>query len=171
MNKKITHNPFYNRFYVKLNLIGLLLLALWLPLRAAIPHVNAASLIKVSGRIVDENNQALPGVTVHIKNSSTGVATDANGEYSISAEQGSTLIYSSVGYITQEIVVHDSNISLQLKPKANMLTEVVAIGYQSVRKSDVTGAISSVKASELNLSAPTIGQALVGKLAGVQVSQ
>jgi TonB-linked SusC/RagA family outer membrane protein len=52
-----------------------------------------------------------------------------------------------------------------------MLTEVVAIGYQSIRKSDVTGAISSVKASELNLSAPTLGQALAGKVAGVQVSQ
>ncbi|RZK86594.1 MAG: SusC/RagA family protein, partial [Pedobacter sp.] len=83
-----------------------------------------------------------------------------------------TLVFSFIGYETQEILVSGSKtINVKLKESNNTLNEVVAIGYQKIRKSDVTGAISSVKASEMNLSAPTVGQALVGKVAGVQVSQ
>jgi TonB-linked SusC/RagA family outer membrane protein len=171
MNKKITHNPL-KKFYVKFNLIGLLLLAFCLPLSAAVSPNNAYNAIKVSGVVLDETGQPLPGVSVYEKVSHKGGATNTNGEFNISAEPGSTLVFSFIGYETQEVVVGDkTNITVHMKPAANMLNEVVAIGYQTMRKSDVTGAISSVKADELNLSSPTLGQALVGKIAGVQVSQ
>jgi len=174
MNKKITHKSFM-KFYAMFNLIAILTMAVTLSVTAAPVHSNTShnvkALIKVSGVVTDETNQPLPGVSVHIKGSQTGVTTDINGRFSISAEQNSTLVFSFIGYTSQEIAVDRADIRVQLKPQTNVLNEVVAIGYQTVRKSDVTGAISSVKAEELNKSAPTLGQALVGKVAGVQISQ
>jgi len=138
---------------------------------AAKPAASAATFDNITGTVIDETDQPLPGVTVKVKNTSVAVSTDAKGHFSINADRGATLVFSFIGYISQEITYTGSPINVKLKPQANMLNEVVAIGYQTMRKSDVTGAISSVKASELNLAAPTLGQALVGKIAGVQVSQ
>lgn len=170
MNKKITHN-LLRKFYVKLNLLAILL-ALCTSVNAAVLAKNISAPVKISGTVTDENNQPLPGASVQVKGTTNGITTDINGKYSLSAEQGSTIIFSFIGYTSQSVVVSSNpTVNIQLKPQNNVLNEVVAIGYQSVRRSDATGAISSVKASELNLSAPTIGQALVGKVAGVQVSQ
>jgi TonB-linked SusC/RagA family outer membrane protein len=137
----------------------------------AVPVKQDAAVIKVSGTVVDENNQPLPGVSVRIKSTNKGVATNVDGKYTINAEEGATLEFAFVGYTTQEAKVEGASINIKLVPQANILNEVVAVGYQTMRKSDFTGAISSVKASELNLSAPTLGQALVGTVAGVQVQQ
>ncbi|MFF5381571.1 SusC/RagA family TonB-linked outer membrane protein [Pedobacter suwonensis] len=126
----------------------------------------------VSGIVTDQNNQPLPGVSVFEKKTKKTTVTDANGRYSINVEEGAVLVFSYIGYDNQEVSVNGSqNINVILKESSNTLNEVVAIGYQKIRKSDVTGAISSVKASEMNLTSPTVGQALVGKVAGVQVSQ
>ena len=126
----------------------------------------------VSGMVTDQNNQPLPGVSVFEKKTKKTTVTDTNGKYTISVEDGAALVFSYIGYDSQEVQVNGrQNINVILKESSNTLNEVVAIGYQKIRKSDVTGAISSVKASELNLTSPTIGQALVGKVAGVQVSQ
>jgi TonB-linked SusC/RagA family outer membrane protein len=162
MKKKITHDLF-KRFNHKLffAIFSFLLL---------VASANAAT--QISGTVTDEHNQPLPGVTVRIKNTTQAVSTDVNGKYAISADQGTILTYSFIGYITREITVGSTAlIDVKLVPQGNMLQEVVAIGYQTIRKSDLTGSISSVKASDLNLSAPTLGQALAGKVAGVQVSQ
>ncbi|MEO6980419.1 MAG: carboxypeptidase-like regulatory domain-containing protein, partial [Mucilaginibacter sp.] len=124
--------------------------------------------VRITGTVVDEKDLPLPGVSVYEKTSHKGTATDVNGKYTVTAEQGATLVFSFVGYASQEVVVgSQAEINIKLKPAANILNEVVAIGYQTVRKSDFTGAVASVKANELNLSAPTVGQALVGKVAGV----
>jgi TonB-dependent starch-binding outer membrane protein SusC len=126
----------------------------------------------VSGTVTDQNNQPLPGVSVFEKKTKKTTVTDSNGKYSISVEDGAILVFSYIGYDNQEVAVNGrQNINVTLKESSNTLNEVVAIGYQKIRKSDVTGAISSVKASEMNLTSPTVGQALVGKVAGVQVSQ
>lgn len=124
----------------------------------------------VSGTVVDEKDQAMEGVTVQVKGTRKTVKTNAQGKFTIEAEQGSTLVITSVGYAPQEITVNGNSVSIRLKEDSKTLEEVY-VGYQRVRKSDLTGAVSSVKSSELNLSTPTIGQALVGKVAGVQVSQ
>ena len=129
------------------------------------------AVITIEGTIVDAQRQPLPGVSVFEKVSKKGTVTDQNGRYTISVEAGQTLVFSFIGYISQEVTVAQKrNLNITLLENSNALEEV-SIGYQRVRKSDVTGAISSVKASELNLTAPTVGQALVGKVAGVQVSQ
>lgn len=163
MNKKINHD-------LLKKLLFSFMAAFFIAVQAFAQ--NTQGNIKISGTVNDENGNALPGVTVHIKDTNKGVSTDVNGKYSISASTGTVLVYSFVGYLTSERTVGEAaNISLQLKPQANMLNEVVAIGYQTIRKSDVTGSIASVKSGDLNLSAPNLGQALVGKVSGVQVSQ
>ncbi|HEY0176853.1 MAG TPA: SusC/RagA family TonB-linked outer membrane protein, partial [Pedobacter sp.] len=128
--------------------------------------------VEVTGVVTDFNNQPLPGVTVVDVSSGRKAGTDVNGKYSISVASGSKLSFNYLGYDTQVVLITNQTVvNIRLKESSNSLQEVVAIGYQTVRKSDVTGAIGSVKASEMNLTAPTIGQALVGKVAGVQVSQ
>ena len=124
----------------------------------------------VSGTVTDEKEQPVAGVNVMIKNSKRGVTTDAKGQFNIEATQGSILVFSAVGYTTQEVPVTGSTMNVQLKGDAKMMEEVF-VGYSRLRKSDITGSISSVKASELNLSTPTLSQALVGKVAGVQIAQ
>lgn len=128
--------------------------------------------VRISGTVTDETNQPVPGVSVMIKGTQTGTVTDVNGKYALSAEPGSSLVFTFIGYTRQEVVIGSrQQVNIKLLPANTMLNEVVAIGYQSIRKSDVTGSIASVKSSDLNLSSPSLGQALVGKMAGVQVSQ
>ncbi|WP_205940979.1 SusC/RagA family TonB-linked outer membrane protein [Pedobacter yonginense] len=133
---------------------------------------NNKAVVTVNGTVSDQNGQPLPGVNVYEKKTKKATVTDGNGKFSISVEDGAVLIFSFIGFDSQEVSVNGrQTLNIVLKENSNTLNEVVAIGYQKIRKSDVTGAISSVKASELNLTSPTVGQALVGKVAGVQVSQ
>jgi TonB-linked SusC/RagA family outer membrane protein len=133
--------------------------------------VQAQNDKKVSGIVTDENNKPLQGLTVFIKGTKKATVTNSDGSYTITAGKGSILIFSHTGYIYQEVAVGNSN-NVNIKMKEDIKTlEEVSVGYQRLRKSDLTGAVSSVKAKELNLSSPTLGQALVGKVAGVQVSQ
>lgn len=133
---------------------------------------KAAAQVQVSGIVTDLQGEALPGVTVIDLTSGRKTGTDGSGKYAINATEGGKLSFNYIGYDKVELTVSGQTVlNVKLKESSNSLQEVVAIGYQKIRKADVTGAISSVKASELNLTAPTIGQALVGKVAGVQVSQ
>jgi TonB-linked SusC/RagA family outer membrane protein len=127
---------------------------------------------KIDGTVADNNGQPVVGATVHVKGTNLSTVTDANGHYTIAAAPGMHLEISSVGYTAQDVLVKGvSTLDVRLREGANALDEVVFIGYQKLRKSDFTGAVASVKAGELNVSSPTIGQALVGKVAGVVVSQ
>lgn len=131
-----------------------------------------AQTIRVTGVVTDESNQALAGVSIVEKSSKKTVISDESGRYSIEAIANGTLVFTYTGSAMQEVSIQSrSVINVQLKTEAKVLDEVVSIGYQRLRKSDITGAVSSVKARELNLSSPTLSQALVGKVAGVQVSQ
>jgi len=173
MHKKITLNLFKG-FLSKKSLFMILFFALAVTAGAHSKTGRSSQPpLAISGIVTDDTNQPLPGVSVYDKNNRQhGTVTDINGKYSLTVEQGTTLVFSFVGFISQEAFVGQaSTISIKLKPQTNLLNEVVAIGYQSIRKSDVTGSIASVKSSDLNLSSPSLGQALVGKMAGVQVSQ
>jgi TonB-linked SusC/RagA family outer membrane protein len=126
---------------------------------------------KVSGVITDEKGQPLAGVTVTSSSSKKAVVTNEKGEYTIPVKKGAKLILTSTGYLMQEVPVTDAGeMRVTLKEDVKVLDEV-SIGYQKLRKSDLTGAVTSIKAKELNLTTPTLSQALVGKAAGVQVSQ
>jgi hypothetical protein len=151
MNKKITYD-LLGGFLLK-PFLFLMIMALAFNSNAATPHKTGRNLaIQISGTVTDETNQPLPGVSVRIKNSDKGTATDAKGKYSLAANEGTILVFNFIGYTQQEVTVGSSEtINVKLMPKANMLNEVVAIGYQTIRKSDVTGSISSVKSSDLYL--------------------
>ena len=127
---------------------------------------------KIDGLVADDNGQPVVGATVHVKGSKYSVETNEKGVYSIQVMPGAQLEVSSIGFNTEEVTFKgNSPLDIRMHPGTNVLNEVVFIGYQKMRKSDFTGAIASVKSDELNVSAPTAGQALVGKVAGVVVSQ
>jgi hypothetical protein len=110
-------------------------------------------------------------VNVTVQNKQKTVITDAAGKFSIAGVNGDVLVFSAVGYESTSVKINGATIKVQLREAIKTLDEIVSIGYQKVRKSDITGAIASVKAREMNLSTPTLSQALVGKVAGVQISQ
>ncbi|RYY52190.1 MAG: SusC/RagA family protein, partial [Chitinophagaceae bacterium] len=128
--------------------------------------------LTVKGLVTKSNNTPIEGVSVTVKNGTNGTATDASGAYSLETTNEAVLVFSATGFNAQEVRVNNRGIiNITLIDSVRMLDEVVSIGYSRLRKSDITGAVSSVKAKELNLSSPTLSQALVGKVAGVQVSQ
>lgn len=125
----------------------------------------------VTGRITSETGAGLPGVTVLIKGTSTATQTDVDGRYSISAPAGATLVFSFVGYASQEVPVGGrSTVDSQLAVDAQGLAEVVVVGYLAQDRQNVTSAVSSLDVREA-IKAPvaTASQALQGRVAGVQV--
>lgn len=124
----------------------------------------------VSGVVTDASGP-VAGVAVIVKGTSTGTSTDLNGAYSIRASQSDVLVYSFLGYKTQEIAVQSRNrIDVRLESDAQMVDEVVVVGYGVQKKSLVTGAISSVKGTDLETTGVMrADDALAGKTAGVQV--
>mgnify|MGYP005811138765 CR=1 FL=1 len=145
-------------------------------------HTNANAKIpdqiqqdrSVTGTIVDENDQPLPGATVMVLGTNQGTTASFDGEFEITVPSGSdTLVFSYIGYITQEIVLNgQTTLSIKLLPDTTNLNEVVVVGYGTQKKKDVVGAISSVKSEELVLSStPSVGQALQGRVSGLQIVQ
>ena len=175
MQQKFLHDSFFKRGLMAGRFAGLVFAACVLTTTVTNARTTSrtelkADFMKVSGTVTDENGKPLAGVSVALKNNKKGAYTDAIGHFELEAIEGDVLVVSNIGFVRQEVTVARAIINIQLKEDVKQLEEV-SIGYQRLRKSDVTGAISSVKASELNLSTPTISQALVGKVAGVQVSQ
>ena len=113
-------------------------------------------------------------MNIVIEGSNTGVISDMDGKYSIEVPDGNaTLVFSYVGYITEKIpVAGQSAIHITLEPDITSLEEVVVVGYGTQKKSDLTGAISSVKGKDLvQLPMQRVDQALQGRAAGVMVSE
>ena len=127
----------------------------------------------VSGKVSDSGGQPLPGVTVVVKGSTQGTVTNADGEYSLSnIPAGATLQFSFVGMKMQEIVVgNQTSINITMVEEAIGIEEVVAIGYGTLQKRDLSGSIGSINMDEELASRPVVdfGQAMYGKIAGVQI--
>ncbi len=136
---------------------------------------SSAQDINISGNVTSlDDGLSLPGVNVLVKGTNKGTQTDFDGNYTIESVSGNaTLVFSYLGFVTQEISVDGRNtINVALKTDEEALEEVVVIGYGTVKKSDLTGAVSSIKAEELNPGAnASVEQALQGRVAGVQISQ
>ncbi len=127
----------------------------------------------ITGTVTDSSDgSGLPGVNILIKGSSTGAVTDSSGKFAISASDNSILVFSFVGYASQEVEVGARTvIDVTLQLDATALSEVVVIGYGTVEKKDVTGAISEISTEGFNRGVMSSPQDLiVGKLAGVNVS-
>src|SRR5689334_13883485 len=104
----------------------------------------------VTGKVIDPKSKTgLSGVSVQIKGTTNGTVTNENGDFSISVSPGSTLVFTYSGLGTQEIQVNNqTNINVELTDKTTTMQEVVVIGYGTQRKSDLTGSVGSVKASQ-----------------------
>jgi TonB-linked SusC/RagA family outer membrane protein len=127
---------------------------------------------RVTGRVTDVNtNQGVPRVSVLVKGTNRGTVTDESGNYAIEASQNDVLVFTSLGYTSQEVSVNGSTTNISFAPSAKELTDVVVIGYGTRQRKDVTGAVSTVGAKEIEKStALTPELALQGRTAGVFVS-
>ena len=127
----------------------------------------------ISGKVFDTSGSPLPGVSVTVKGTSQGAITDAAGKFSTQAANNTTLVFSYIGYKAVEINVGNKNvIDATLEEDAAALSEVVVIGYGTQKKSQLTGAISQVSAKQINeMPITNLGQAMQGRVAGVDVSQ
>lgn len=145
----------------------LLLLLMWLPAVAFAQHVE------VSGSVVDETNQPVIGANIVEKNTTNGVITDYNGQFRLNVAPGATLVVSYVGYQTQDIAVGKrTTFRIVLKEDSEVLDDVIVVGYGTMKKSDMTGAVSSVNTEELSKRTTTNpAEALQGQIAGVNIQR
>jgi len=127
----------------------------------------------ISGNVTDETGQPLLGVTVLIKGASKGTVTDFDGGYDLTAKANDVLIFSFMGTKTKEVSVGDQSvINVTLINSDQELEEIIVVGYGAVKKSDVTGSVSSIKADDIEkLGTVSIDQAIAGRAPGVVVTQ
>jgi TonB-linked SusC/RagA family outer membrane protein len=140
-------------------------------LMSLLAHFALAQALVVSGTVTDEK-EPLVGASVVQKGTTKGTVTDVDGKFTIEVPPGSTLQFSFIGYVSQEIAINSSStLSVVLVADEEILSEVVVIGYGSVKKSDLTGSVASVKAEDfVNTAISSIDQGLQGKVAGLVVS-
>ena len=147
-----------------------ILLSLLLPIQMAI-----AQNFEVTGQVTDAStNQPLLGVNIVVEGTSNGEITDSEGNFSITVPgESSVLVFSYVGYTTKSITVGTQRIiNLAMTPEAQEIDEVVAIGYGTIKKSDLTGAVSSVRQEDFEKVSPeNVLTALQGRVPGVYISQ
>ncbi len=126
----------------------------------------------VTGKVISSDDGApVPGVNVQVKGTSTGTVTDANGNYSISVGSNAVLVFSFVGYATQEVAVgSQSVVDVTLQSDVTALTEVVVVGYGTQEKKEITSAVSSIKSENFNRGTVNDpAQLLAGKVAGLSI--
>ncbi len=128
----------------------------------------------VTGAVMSESGERLPGVTIILKGTQRGATTDVNGTYKISVvDNNSVLIFSSIGYIKQEVVVGNRVVvDVSLVPDNLALNEVVVVGYGEIKKSDLTGAVVSVQSKDIVRANPVVAaRAIQGQVAGATVTK
>ena len=139
---------------------------------SVIPLISAQGLVKVTGRVFGQQKEPLIGASILERGTSNGTITDLNGEYTLQVQKDAVLVFSYIGYVSQEKKVISDVIDVILKEDNQALEEIVVVGYGVQKKSSVTGAIAQVKAEDLqNRTINNAQQALQGKTAGVQIIQ
>lgn len=139
-------------------------------------RVNSSSIVdkQLTGRVIDDKGEGLPGVNIQIRNTTRGVTTDVNGNYRLTVpdEASTVLVFSFIGYATQEVTVGArSVINITLATDDKTLSEVVVVGYGTQRKRDITGAVASVTETTLKeVPAPNLVNQLKGRAAGVTIT-
>lgn len=128
---------------------------------------------RITGKVTDDNNVPIIGANVIVKGSTNGTITDIDGNFTLEVPAHAILLISYIGYVSQEVLVkNQNNLAILMIEDSKSIDEVVVIGYGSVKKSNLTGAVSSVKTTEIQQTPLTsIDQGLVGRASGVQVTQ
>jgi TonB-linked SusC/RagA family outer membrane protein len=126
--------------------------------------------MNVTGNVVDDAGEALPGVSIIEKGTTNGVVTDVDGNYSIKTKKGNILSFSYIGFVAQEVRVENAILKVTLSTASLELEEVVAIGYGTQRRRDITGSVSSVNNKDIeNRVVTNVGQALQGMVPGLNI--
>lgn len=136
-----------------------------------VPLSSLAQTVQLTGTVTDTKGETLIGASVLEKGTTNGCITDVDGNFTLTVSQNATMVISYVGYVTQEIPLKGQRaLKVTLLDDSEMLDEVVVVGYGTMKKSDMTGAISSVDTDELTKRATTNpAEALQGKIAGVNI--
>jgi len=142
-----------------------------LGLLLALVYPVAAQDSPVTGKVTDQDGAALPGVNILIKGSASGTTTDVEGKYVLQVPAGGILVFSFIGYTTQEVPADGrTSIDVKMAPDMTTLTEVVVVGYGTQEKKDITGSVGLVgKAAFESRPNSQFGNLMQGKVAGVQV--
>ncbi|MCE7065497.1 TonB-dependent receptor [Dyadobacter sp. CY326] len=127
----------------------------------------------VKGKVSDEQGLPLPGVSVVVKGTTSGSVTDNEGNYTVNADRNSTLVYSFIGYLTQEVEIGTKNsVDIRLAADTKALEEVVVVGYGTAKKATLTGSVTAVKGTELQKApAANLSNTLGGRLPGISAVQ
>ncbi len=136
-------------------------------------HASAqAKLVTISGVVTDENGEPLPGASVVVEETNSGQITDIDGKYKIRAYSNQNLVFSFIGFKNQSFMARSNRtLNVALQPDTKLLDEVVVVGYGTMKRSDLTGSVSSVSAKNLeNFKTATVANALGGMVAGVNVT-
>ena len=126
--------------------------------------------LTVKGKVTDTTGETVIGANVTVKGTTNGIITDIDGNFSVSGKKGSTLVFSYIGMLTQEVVYKGTALRVVMKDDSKALEEVVVIGYQTVKKSDLTGAVAVVDTKEMKKSAAgTLVSQMQGLATGINV--
>jgi len=153
----------------------LLAMAFAMPLFYTLGSTNLTAVVasKLTGTVTDENGVGMPGVTIAKKGTSSGANSDVNGKYSIDVNPGDVLVFSFVGYKSQEVkIANQSVLNIQLAVDAKSLEEIVVTGYGNQKKKDFLGSSSSIKSATIQeMPVVSVESAMQGRMTGVQVQQ
>ncbi|WP_282124708.1 SusC/RagA family TonB-linked outer membrane protein [Algibacter mikhailovii] len=134
-------------------------------------YVSLLAQSKISGKVTDESSQPLPGVSILIEGTTTGVTTDFDGKYEVNVEQGQVLLFSYIGFIGQEVTIQNQTVlNVILKENLEQLDDVVVIGYGTAKKTDLTGSVASISSDDFaqgNMG--TVQNLIAGKAPGVRI--
>ncbi|HVI47827.1 MAG TPA: TonB-dependent receptor [Chitinophaga sp.] len=138
----------------------------------ALPLLVSAQTKTITGTVTDDQGNPVVGISVAVKQTKTGAVTDAAGKFSLNAASGAVLVFSGMGYESMEITTDSkSNYQVNIRSKASNLNDVVIVGYGTRKKSDLTGAIGTVKSEALQeRPSSSLNQELSGRVTGVNVS-
>ncbi|GIV35902.1 MAG: hypothetical protein KatS3mg032_0281 [Cyclobacteriaceae bacterium] len=126
----------------------------------------------ISGKVTSsDDGSPIPGVNVQVKGTSTGTVTDANGSFSISVGNDAVLVFSFIGYVTQEVTVgSQTTVDVVLQSDVTALSEIVVVGYGTQEKKEITSAVASIKSENFNRGTVNDpAQLLAGKVAGLSI--
>jgi len=133
----------------------------------------AQNTVDIRGKVESDTRELLPGVNVSVKGTNLATVTDTEGKYQLSVPASATLVFSYIGYVSEEIAVgNKTEINVTLLPDIRALSEVTVVGYGTQRKIETTGAIASIKADELKATPiVNVAQGIQARVAGVQITQ
>lgn len=180
MNQKKSKSRFTQIPYLCKSVYVMMILCSWLlmiPTSAmaedgANVSMSVDQQIAVTGRVIDHTGEAVIGASVMVEGTTLGTITDIEGNFSLSAPQSGTLVVSFVGYETQKVRVRTGGMTITLKEDAELLDEVVVVGYGTVKRANLTGAVSSVDMADLSdIPATNLASVLMGTMPGVTVGE